>query len=140
MPGLDTDVVVHRLPLGPDCKPIKQELRRMKSEWAMKIQEEMVKQYNAGLLEVVDYLRWFANITLCRRKMERCKCVQTMVIQIKPSQKMIFLFHVQMSLLTIRLEHAMFTFKSHFQGITRLSWRPQIEKRHPSSLLGNVLL
>ena len=26
MPGLDTDIVVHKLPLRPDCPPVKQKL------------------------------------------------------------------------------------------------------------------
>ena len=28
MPGLDTDIVEHRLPLKPECPPVKQKLRR----------------------------------------------------------------------------------------------------------------
>uniref|UniRef100_A0A2N9G4K0 G-patch domain-containing protein n=1 Tax=Fagus sylvatica TaxID=28930 RepID=A0A2N9G4K0_FAGSY len=28
MPGLDTDIVVHKIPLKPECKPVKQALRR----------------------------------------------------------------------------------------------------------------
>lgn len=52
MSGLDTDVVVHRLLLKLDCKPVKQKLRRMQ---AMKIKEEVVKHYNARFLEVVIF-------------------------------------------------------------------------------------
>ena len=29
MPGLDTDIVVHRLPTKEDCPPVKQKVRRM---------------------------------------------------------------------------------------------------------------
>jgi len=32
MPGLDPDIVQHKLPLKPECPPIKQKLRRMKLE------------------------------------------------------------------------------------------------------------
>jgi len=32
MPGLDPEIVQHRLPLKPECHPIKQRLRRMKPE------------------------------------------------------------------------------------------------------------
>ena len=32
MPGLDPDIVQHKLPLKPECPPIKQKLRRMKPE------------------------------------------------------------------------------------------------------------
>lgn len=58
MPGLDTDVVVHRLPLKPECKPVKQKLRKMKHN----VKKEVVTQYKTGFLEVVDYPEWLANI------------------------------------------------------------------------------
>ena len=29
MPGLSSDIVQHRLPLDPECSPVKQKLRRM---------------------------------------------------------------------------------------------------------------
>ena len=39
MPGLDTDIVVHRLPLREECAPVKQKLRRVKPEMLLKIKE-----------------------------------------------------------------------------------------------------
>ena len=32
MPGLNTEIVVHRLPLREECTPVKQKLRRVKPE------------------------------------------------------------------------------------------------------------
>ena len=43
MPGLDPAIVRHKLPLKPECSPIKQKLRRMKPEMALKIKEEVEK-------------------------------------------------------------------------------------------------
>ena len=37
MPDLDTDIVVHRLPLKEECMPVKQKLRRVKPEMLLKI-------------------------------------------------------------------------------------------------------
>uniref|UniRef100_A0A2N9FU38 Uncharacterized protein n=1 Tax=Fagus sylvatica TaxID=28930 RepID=A0A2N9FU38_FAGSY len=51
MPGLDTDIVVHKIPLKPECKPVKQALRRMKPEVILKIKEEVEKQLKAGFLK-----------------------------------------------------------------------------------------
>jgi hypothetical protein len=53
MPGLDTDIVVHKIPLKPECKPVKQALRRMKPEVILKIEEEVEKQLKAGFLSTV---------------------------------------------------------------------------------------
>ncbi|XP_073264252.1 uncharacterized protein [Populus alba] len=51
MPGLDMDIVVHRIPLVEGCKPIKQKLRRTHPEILIKVKAEIEKQWNAGFLE-----------------------------------------------------------------------------------------
>lgn len=43
MPVLNIDIVDHKLSLKPECKPIKQKLRRMKPEILLKIKEEVKK-------------------------------------------------------------------------------------------------
>ena len=55
MPGLDTDIVVHKLPLKPDCPPVKQKLRRTRPDMALKIREEVRKQFDAGFLALAKY-------------------------------------------------------------------------------------
>ena len=42
MPGLDTDIVVHRLPLREECMLVKQKLRRVKPEMLLKIDRKSV--------------------------------------------------------------------------------------------------
>lgn len=37
MPRLDTDIVVDKLPLKPECLPVKQKLRRVRSDMSLKI-------------------------------------------------------------------------------------------------------
>ena len=55
MPGLSSDIVQHRLPLNPECSPVKQKPRRMKPETSLKIKEEVKKQFDAGFLVVARY-------------------------------------------------------------------------------------
>ena len=62
MPGLNTDIVVHRLPLKEECMPVKQKLRKVKPEMLLKIKEEVKKQLDVGFLEVAKYPQWVANI------------------------------------------------------------------------------
>ncbi|WJX68053.1 hypothetical protein P8452_52464 [Trifolium repens] len=40
MPGLDTDIVEHKLPLRPECPPVKQKLRRTRPDMSLKISAE----------------------------------------------------------------------------------------------------
>ncbi|XP_052479497.1 uncharacterized protein LOC128034716 [Gossypium raimondii] len=50
MPGLSSDIVVHRLPIREDCKPVQQKLRRMRPDIVLKIKEEVQKQFDARFL------------------------------------------------------------------------------------------
>ncbi|KAA3453336.1 RNA-directed DNA polymerase (Reverse transcriptase), Ribonuclease H-like protein [Gossypium australe] len=68
MPGLSTDIVVHRLPIREECKPVQQKLRRMRPDIVLKIKEEVQKQFDAGFLQVVKYLEWVANIVPVSKK------------------------------------------------------------------------
>ena len=43
MPGLDTSIVEHHLPLKPEFPPVKQKLRRSRPELALQIKEEVQK-------------------------------------------------------------------------------------------------
>jgi len=43
MPGLDADIVEHRLPMKLECPPLKQKLRRFHPDMALKIKEEVRK-------------------------------------------------------------------------------------------------
>jgi hypothetical protein len=44
MPGLDTDIVVHKIPLIEGSKPIKQKTRRMRPDMLLKVKSEIRKQ------------------------------------------------------------------------------------------------
>jgi len=68
MPGLSLDIVQHKLPLNPECSPVKQKLRRMKPEMPLKIKEEVKKQFDAGFLAIARYPEWAANIVPVPKK------------------------------------------------------------------------
>ena len=67
MSRLNTEIVEHRLPLKPKCKPVQQKLRRMKPKMLLKI-KEVKKQFNTGFLKVAKYPEWVANIVLVLKK------------------------------------------------------------------------
>ncbi|RDX84580.1 hypothetical protein CR513_34348, partial [Mucuna pruriens] len=68
MPSLNREIVEHKLPLLPNATPVRQQLRRMKPDVALKIKEEVEKQWNAEFLAVANYPRWVANIVLVPKK------------------------------------------------------------------------
>ena len=68
MPGLSSDIVQHKLPLNPECSPVKQKLRRMKPEMSIKIKEEVKKQFDVGFLAIARYPEWVTNIVPVPKK------------------------------------------------------------------------
>lgn len=73
MSTLDTDIVVHHLPLKEECTPVKQKLRRTRPDMAMKIKEEVQKQLNAGFLAVSNYPQWITNIVPVPKKDDKVR-------------------------------------------------------------------
>ena len=67
MLGLSSEIVQHRLPLNPECSPVKQKLRRIKPKTSLKI-KEVKKQFDAGFLAVAWHPEWVANIVLVPKK------------------------------------------------------------------------
>ena len=68
MLGLDTKIVVHRIPAKPKCPPVRQAIRRMKFEIILKIKEEVEKQLKASFLTTITYLDWVTNIISMPKK------------------------------------------------------------------------
>ena len=76
MPGLDTEIVVHKIPIKLECPLVWQALRRMKFEIILKIKEEVEKQLKVGFLTAIAYLDWVANIVPMPKKDRKvCMCI-----------------------------------------------------------------
>ncbi|CAL0322465.1 unnamed protein product [Lupinus luteus] len=52
MPGLDPNIVSHKIPLYPGVEPKKQKLRRMSPNLSLMVKEEVTKQLESGFIEV----------------------------------------------------------------------------------------
>ena len=68
MPGLSTDMVVHKLPIDPNFPPIKQKLRKLKIDMSVIIKEEITKQLETKVIQVAQYPSWLANIVPVPKK------------------------------------------------------------------------
>jgi len=68
MPGLSTDLVVHKLPTDPTVPPVKQRLRKFKPDMSVRIKEEITKQLEAKVIRVTRYPVWLANIVPVPKK------------------------------------------------------------------------
>ena len=125
MPGIDTDIVQHCIPIDPNMKPIKQKLRRMKPEWTLEIKEEVEKQYNAGFLRVVNYLEWLANVVLKPKKDRKVRmCVDFQDLN-KANPKDDFpLPHIDI-LVDNTTGHALLSFMDGFSRYNQIKMAPE---------------
>ncbi|EOY03787.1 Uncharacterized protein TCM_018974 [Theobroma cacao] len=125
MPSLNTDIVVHKLPLGPNCKPIKQKLRRMKPEMLLKIKEEVKKQFDAGFLEMAKYPECVANIVSVPKKDGKVRmCVDYRDLNRASPKDSFPLPHID-TLVDNTAKHALFSFMDDFSGYNQIKMTPE---------------
>ncbi|XP_070679188.1 uncharacterized protein [Malus domestica] len=62
MPGLDSALVEHRMPIKEGYKPVKQTPRRMSKEIEEKVKEKIERLVKAGFIKPAKYVEWLANI------------------------------------------------------------------------------
>ncbi|KAL5538664.1 hypothetical protein UlMin_044966 [Ulmus minor] len=67
MPGIDPNVIVHRLNIDPNFKPIKQKRRTFNVERYMAINTDVDKLLKAGFIEQANYPDWIANVVLVKK-------------------------------------------------------------------------
>ncbi|KAI5430618.1 hypothetical protein KIW84_034997 [Lathyrus oleraceus] len=125
MPGLDTDIVQHFLPLKPECVPVKQKLRRTHPDMAVKIKEEVHKQIDAGFLVTSIYPLWVANIVPVPKKDGKVRmCVDYRDLN-KASPKDDFpLPHIDM-LVDNTAKFKVFSFMDGFSGYNQIKMAPE---------------
>ncbi|XXG47601.1 hypothetical protein AAC387_Pa02g2225 [Persea americana] len=68
MPGLDPKIVVHKLNLRENVKPVKQGQRRFRLDVMDKIEQEVQKLKNFGFIREEQHPEWLANIVPVRKK------------------------------------------------------------------------
>ncbi|KAI5394763.1 hypothetical protein KIW84_061398 [Lathyrus oleraceus] len=124
MPGLDTDIVVHKLPLRADCPPVKQKLRRTRPEMAIKIKEEVQKQLDAGFLAVTNYPPWVANIVSVPKKDGKVRmCVDYRDLNRASPKDDFPLPHIDV-LVDNTAQFSVFSFMDGFSGYNQIKMSP----------------
>ncbi|KAL5575126.1 hypothetical protein UlMin_016825 [Ulmus minor] len=67
MLGIDPNIIVHRLNIDPNFKPIKQKRRTFNAERYMAINTEVDKLLKVGFIEEANYPDWLANVVLVKK-------------------------------------------------------------------------
>ncbi|KAL5543867.1 hypothetical protein UlMin_007651 [Ulmus minor] len=67
MPGIDPSIIVRRLNIDPNFKPVKQKQRTFNAERYMAINTEVDKLLKAKFIEEANYPDWIANVVLVKK-------------------------------------------------------------------------
>ncbi|XP_012468931.1 uncharacterized protein LOC105787011 [Gossypium raimondii] len=125
MPGLNTDIVVQRLPIKDDCKPVQHKLRRMRPDVVLKIKEEVQKQFDAGFLQVVKYSKWVANIVPVPKKDGKVRmCVDYRDLNKASPEDNFPLPHVD-TLVDNTARYSLFSFMDGFSRYNQIKMHPE---------------
>jgi hypothetical protein len=67
MPGIDPDIISHRLNIDPTARPVKQKKRNFAPERNKAIAEEVDKLMDANFIREVHYPDWLANVVMVKK-------------------------------------------------------------------------
>jgi len=67
MPGIDPSVIVHKLNVDPNYRPVKQRRRTFTAERNQTVAEEVEKLLKVGFIREIDYPEWLANVVLVKK-------------------------------------------------------------------------
>jgi hypothetical protein len=76
MPGIDLNIISHRLNIDPTAKPVKQKKRNFAPERNKALAEEVDKLMDANFIREVHYPDWLANVVMDKKSMGKWRmCV-----------------------------------------------------------------
>jgi hypothetical protein len=67
MPGIDPSIIVHKLNVDPNHRPVKQKRRTFAVEQNQVVAKEVEKLLKAGFIWEVDYPEWLSNVVLVKK-------------------------------------------------------------------------
>ena len=125
MPRLDADIMVHRLPTKEDCPPVKKKVCRMRPYMSEKIKAEVMKQFNAGFLDVTSYPQWVANVVPVPKKDGKVRmCVDYRDLKRASPKDDFPLPHIDILVDNIA-QHKLFSFMDGFSGYNQIKMAPE---------------
>ena len=68
MPGIDLEIIMHKLQVDPLHQPVRQKRRKFAPERDAIINDEVRSLLGTGLIREVQYPQWLGNVDLVKKK------------------------------------------------------------------------
>jgi len=124
MPGINPDVICHKLSIKEDTKPVKQKPRRMNEERSRAISDEVDRLLQAGFIRETFYPDWLSNPILVKKKNEKWRiCIDfTNLNEACPKDS----YPLQMidQLVKVTVAHELFSFMDAYSSYNQIKMHP----------------
>jgi hypothetical protein len=125
MPGLDRNIVEHRLPLKPGFRPFQQRVRQMKAEVLEEVKKEVEKMIEAGFIRTCRYAEWISNVVSVQKKDGRWRvCVDFRELN-RATPKDEYPMPVAETLINAAAGHKMLSFMDGNAGYNQIFMAPE---------------
>ena len=124
-PEIDLEIAQHYIDTHDHMVPVKQKLRRMRTEWLLKIKEEVIKQLKVGFIKSVHEAKWIANVIPVLKKDENVRmCVDFRDLN-KACPKEDFPLPYIDVLMDNMVRNALMSFMDGFSGYNQIKMAPK---------------
>ena len=124
MPGLNQNLVVHKLKVDPNVKPVKQPPKKYHLDVEEKIKFELQKLLKAKFIEEIKCPSWLTNIVLVKKKYDQIRfCVDLQDVNKAYPKDEFPLPNVDI-LLDAKAGHERFFFMDGYSGYNKILMDP----------------
>jgi len=125
MPGLDRNIVEHRLPLKKGFRPFQQPARQMKAEVLEEVKKEVQKMLDAGFIRPCRYAEWISCVVPVQKKHGRWRvCVDFRNLN-RTTPKDEYPMPVAETLINAAAGHKMMSFMDGNAGYNQIFMAPE---------------
>ncbi|KAL5803314.1 hypothetical protein ACOSQ4_031619 [Xanthoceras sorbifolium] len=127
--GINPEVLVHRLQVGPDYPPVKQKRRKFSPERNKVINEEIQKLIDIGSVREVNYPDWLANVVILKKKSGKWRvCIDFTDLNKACPKDSFPLPHIDM-MVDAAAGHELLSFMDAFSGYNQILMHPDDQEK-----------
>ena len=132
MPGINTEIIMHKLQLDPLHQPVRQNRRKFSPEIDTIINNEVKSLLGVGFIREVQYPEWLANIVVVKKKNGKWRvCIDFMDLNKSYPKDPFPLPHID-KLVDATAGHQLISFMDAFYGYNQILMHPKDQEKTSS--------
>ena len=129
MPGIDPEIIMHKLQVDPLHQPVRQKRRKLSPERDAIINDDVKSLLGAGFILEVQYPEWLANIVVVKKTNGKWRVYINLTDLNKSSPKDPFpLPHID-KLVDATAGHLLLSFMDEFSGNNQILMHPEDQEK-----------